>query len=112
MTICEAGDVAVVPFPFTDLAVSKPRPALALSGRGVNETSGNTVFAMITTAARSHWPQDVQLMDATAAGLKDASIVRVKLFTLDNRLVSRKIGALSAQDRQTVRRMLRQVIAL
>ena len=112
MTICDAGDVAVVPFPFTDLALAKPRPALVLSGKAANEASGNSVFAMITTAARSHWPQDVPLIDAAAAGLSEASIVRVKLFTLDNRLVSRKIGALSARDRQAVRRMLRQLIAL
>jgi mRNA interferase MazF len=112
MTICDAGDVAVVPFPFTDLALAKPRPALALSGEAANEASGHTVFAMITTAARSSWPQDVPLVDAAAAGLSQTSIVRVKLFTLDNRLVSRKIGTLSARDRQAVRRMLRQLIVL
>lgn len=112
MTICEAGDVAVVPFPFTDIAQAKPRPALALSAAGANEASGNTIFAMITTAARSHWPQDVVLADAAACGLRAASLVRVKLFTLDNRLVSRKIGSLSQRDRVSVRRMLRQLIAV
>jgi mRNA interferase MazF len=112
MTICDAADVAVVPFPFTDLALAKPRPALTLSSHAANEASGNTLFAMITTAARSRWPQDVPLADGAAAGLSEASIVRVKLFTLDNRLVSRKIGALSARDRQAVRRMLRQLITL
>jgi mRNA interferase MazF len=112
MTICEAGDVAIAPFPFTDIAVAKPRPALALSARGANEASGNTVFAMITTAARSRWPQDVVLADAAACGLTASSIVRVKLFTLDNRLISRKIGALSPRDRASVRRMLRSLIAV
>lgn len=112
MTICEAGDVAIVPFPFTDIAVAKPRPALALSASVANEASGNTIFAMITTAARSHWPQDVLLADAAACGLRAVSLVRVKLFTLDNRLVSRKIGTLSTRDRASVRRMLRQLIAV
>lgn len=112
MTICDAGDVAIVPFPLTDIALAKPRPALVLSGADANEASGNTIFAMITTAARSHWPQDVVLADAAACGLRTASLVRVKLFTLDNRLVSRKIGALSARDRVSVRRVLRQLIAV
>ena len=112
MTICEAGDVAIVPFPFTDMALAKPRPALALSAYGANEASGNTIFAMITTAARSHWPQDVVLTDATACVLKAASLVRIKLFTLDNRLVARKIGALSRRDRTSVRRMLQRLIAV
>jgi mRNA-degrading endonuclease toxin of MazEF toxin-antitoxin module len=112
MTICEAGEIAIVPFPFTDMAVAKPRPALVLSAHGSNEASGNTIFAMITTAARSRWPQDVLLADAAACGLNVTSIVRVKLFTLDNRLISRKIGALSARDRASVRRMLRNLLAI
>lgn len=112
MTICEAGDIAIVPFPFTDISVAKPRPALAVSAGSANEASGNTIFAMITTAARSHWPQDVVLADAAACGLAAASLVRVKLFTLDNRLVARKIGALSPRDRASVRRMLRRLIAV
>ena len=112
MLICEAGDVAIVPFPFTDMAVAKPRPALVLSTQKANGESGNTIFAMITTAAKSHWPTDVPLADADAAGLTAASLVRLKLFTLDNRLVARKIGTLSPRDRASVRKMLRAVVAV
>jgi mRNA interferase MazF len=112
MTICEAGDIAIVPFPFTDMAVAKPRPALVLSDRAVNESSGHTVFAMITTASRSHWPQDVPLKDAAAAGLRVESLVRGKLFTLDNRLISRTIGHISRRDRAAVRAVLKALVAL
>jgi mRNA interferase MazF len=112
MMICEAGDVAIVPFPFTDMAVAKPRPALVLSTQKSNSESGNTIFAMITTAAKSHWPTDVPLVNAEAAGLNDASLVRLKLFTLDNRLVARKIGKLSPRDRAAVRKMLRAVVEI
>ena len=112
MMICDAGDVAIVPFPFTDMAVAKPRPALVLSSQKTNGESGNTIFAMITTAAKSHWPTDVPLTDAKGAGLTAASLVRLKLFTLDNRLVSRKIGALGPQDRGAVRKMLRGVVGI
>ena len=112
MTICEAGDIAVVPFPFTDVAAAKPRPALSLSPRGANEETGHTVFAMITTAQRSHWPNDVAVQDLASCGLTLASVVRFKLFTLDNRLIARRIGHLSARDRQAVRRALRSLIAL
>jgi mRNA interferase MazF len=112
MFLCDPGDVAIVPFPFTDIAVAKPRPALTLSARRANEDSGNTVFAMITTAARSHWPQDVSLSDYQSAGLTAASLVRIKLFTLDNRLVARRIGVLSARDRQAARRMLHGLLTV
>ncbi|MBV8798904.1 MAG: type II toxin-antitoxin system PemK/MazF family toxin [Alphaproteobacteria bacterium] len=112
MTVCDAGDVAIVPFPFADIAIAKPRPALALSAREANESNGATLFAMITTAARSRWPSDIPLTDGAAAGLSNASLVRLKLFTLDNRLVSRAIGALSARDRASVRKMLKSVLTI
>jgi mRNA interferase MazF len=112
MIVCDAGDVAIVPFPFTDIAVAKPRPALTLSAHVSNEATGATLFAMITTAARSRWPSDIALTDPAAAGLSDASLVRLKLFTLDNRLVSRLVGNLSRRDRAAVHKMLRSVIAI
>ncbi len=112
MTVCEAGDVAIVPFPFTDTAAAKPRPALALSIREANEANGATLFAMITTAQRSRWPSDIPLADGAGAGLSDASLVRLKLFTLDNRLVSRTIGKLSHRDRAAVRKMLKSVLTI
>ena len=112
MIVCEAGDVAIVPFPFTDIAIAKPRPALALSGHEANEANGATLFAMITTAQRSRWPSDVALADGAGAGLSEASLVRLKLFTLDNRLVSRVIGNLSRGDRAAVHKMLKSVIVI
>jgi mRNA interferase MazF len=112
MLICEAGDVAIVPFPFSDIAFAKPRPVLTLSARKANQESGNTVFAMITTAAGRHWPTDVPLADTTSSGLRAGSVVRLKLFTLDNRLVSRTIGVLGARDRESVRRMLRGTLTV
>ncbi len=101
-----------MPFPFSDIAIAKPRPALTLSAAAANEANGATLFAMITTAQRSRWPSDIPLTDGAAAGLTDASLVRLKLFTLDNRLISRVIGKLSRRDRTAVRKMLRPVLTL
>jgi len=112
MIVCDAGEIAIVPFPFTDIAVSKPRPALALSGHNANDIAGNTVFAMITTAARSRWPSDVPLADLAHAGLTAGSVVRFKLFTLDNRLVARTIGSLSRRDRRTVKKALSGILGI
>lgn len=112
MIVCDAGDIAIVPFPFTDIAVSKPRPALALSSQQSNEAGGSTIFAMITTAARSRWPSDIDLADLPGAGLNARSVVRFKLFTLDNRLIARTIGSLSRADRQSVKKALGNILAL
>jgi len=99
----KAHDVVVVPFPFTDKASSKRRPALVLSdAHAFNIPVGQTVLAMITSAANSSWPLDVEISDLDSAGLTSASIVRMKLFTLDHQLILRKIGMLSAADRQQV----------
>jgi mRNA interferase MazF len=112
MTICDGHDVAIVPFPFTDVARAKTRPALALSTRAANAASGQTVFAMITTASGSHWTSDVPLSDLAACGLGHASVVRFKLFTLDNRLIARRIGVLAVADRNEVRRALRGLLGM
>lgn len=101
--ICEAFDVVVVPFPFTDRATSKRRPVLVLSDRALfNARIGHAVLAMITSATHSDWPLDVRVTDLKAAGLPSTSVVRMKLFTLDQQLIVRKAGSLAPKDRQAV----------
>ena len=107
----EAFDVVVVPFPFTDRAATKRRPALVLSDRSAfNAGIGHVVLAMITSASHSDWPLDVPLADLQAAGLTSASVVRMKLFTLDERLILRKAGSLAAADRKAVAAALKKLL--
>lgn len=105
--ICEPGDVAVVPFPFAERPGTKRRPALALSGRPFNE-AGHTIFAMITTRTHSPRPGDVAIEQLGEAGLSSPCIVRLKLFTLDNRLIIRRAGALARDDARAVRGSLEE----
>jgi mRNA interferase MazF len=53
---------------------------------------------MITSRENRGWPLDTQIGDLTAAGLSHPSVVRMKLFTLDERFVLRKSGALAPAD--------------
>jgi mRNA interferase MazF len=97
---CEAFDVVVVPFPFTDRATTRRRPAVVVSDAGsFNAWSGHAVLAMITSARQSNWPLDLAIQDLDAAGLPSPSIVRMKLFTLDARLILRRAGRLGDEDR-------------
>ena len=99
----EAFDVVVVPFPFTDRRTSKRRPALVLSRADTfGNRAGNSVLAMITSQAQSPWPLDVAIGEGKSAGLSSPSTVRMKLFTLDHRLILRKAGRLARRDRQNV----------
>lgn len=105
----KAFDVVVVPFPFTDSAQKKKRPALVLSSRPrFSHESKHSILAMITSAKNSSWPLDAKIKDLSFAGLNADSIVRMKLFTLDQRFILRKIGALSAQDKKSVIQSLRK----
>jgi len=94
-------DVVVVPFPFSEKAAEKRRPALVLSDRSFN-SAGHTVLAMITTRGHHPWPGDCRLEDHDEVGLPRPCLVRLKLFTLDNRVILRRIGRLSDPDRKGV----------
>ncbi|WP_016747095.1 type II toxin-antitoxin system PemK/MazF family toxin [Rhizorhabdus wittichii] len=105
-------DTVVVPFPFTDRRTTKRRPALMLSDRAFGEATDNALLAMITSAEQSDWPGDTALSDRARAGLPKPCKVRMKLFTLDHRLIERRIGTLSQADRDAVVRALRTVVGL
>ena len=106
---CERWDVVVVPFPFTDKPRTKRRPALVLSGPAFNR-AGHTVLAMITSRGHSPWPGDTPIVVLAAAGLRAPCLVRLKLFTLDNRLISDRIGRLSRADAESVEGAVRETL--
>lgn len=95
--ISDRWDVVLVPFPFTEGPGAKRRPALALSNPAFNR-SGHTVLVMITTRGHNPWPGDTEIKDHRAAGLPLRCLVRLKLFTLDNYLILRRLGRLAASD--------------
>lgn len=103
--ICDSWDVVVTPFPFTDGPDSKRRPALVLSPEAFNQ-HGYTLLAMITKADQSDWPGDTEIQHEKA-GLNHACVVRMKLFTLDSRLILRRLGGLAHADRTRVLNSLR-----
>ena len=103
----EQWTVVVVPFPFTDSRTEQRRPAVVISRpREFGSRCGHSVLAMVTSAVHRAWPLDVPLTDLGAAGLPAPSVVRMKLFTLDDRLVTRSAGALAETDATAVARAL------
>ncbi len=105
--IYEPFDVVVVPFPFTDSIQTKRRQALVLSQ---NEHFGNeiqhSVLAMITSQKNAPWPLDCPIRYKKQSGLSAPSVVRMKMFTLDNRFILKKIGHLSKIDQNQVQTSL------
>ncbi len=102
--------IVVIPFPFTDIAVTKRRPALILSDAvAFNAPMGHSVMAMITTATHPPWALDVPISNLKAAGLKVPSIVRMKLFTVDHSLIVKQVGKLAAAEQMKVEQALRKL---
>ena len=97
MPIYKQFEVVVVPFPFTDRRASKKRPALVLSNH--REFSiDKSILSMITTAEHESWSLDTKISDLNSAGLREPSIIRFKLFTLEDNLIIKRIGSLGRYD--------------
>ena len=69
-------------------------------------------MTMITTASHSSRSLDVPILDLKSMELKAKSIVRMKLFTLDDTLVVRKIGKLAISDSKNVKNALQSLFNL
>ena len=103
--------VVSVPFPFTDRAKAKRRPALILSSASeFNHVIGHSVMAMITSSKNSAWPLDVEIQDLKQAGLPSSSVVRMKLFTIDHRLIVSVLGRLSQRDSVAVKSSIQKLL--
>ena len=103
-------DIVVVPFPFTDQDTDKKRPALVLSDSIFNEATDNCVLAMITSAKNPEWPLDIHISSIQKSGLSAPSKIRMKIFTLDSRLILKKIGGLSTKDQKAVKENLQKLM--
>ena len=109
----EQFDVVVVPFPFTDSTASKRRPALVISAPEKFQTKiGLSVLAMITTTSHDAWSLDTPIENLSACGLTHPSIIRMKLFTLDNHIILRKAGSLEAKDKTTFSKNLKLLLGM
>ncbi len=96
------GDVVVALFPNSDGSPPKPRPVLVVQSDTYNAKLKNLIVAAITSNL-SHATDpaslliDVTTADGKATGLRHDSVVScIKLATISDTLVARKIGTLSA----------------
>lgn len=88
------GDIVVVPFPFSDLSLSKRRPALVL----VDSQGRDLILCQITSQnVADNMAVAISINDVSDNALKTASNARPnKLFTADESIVLYKIGALKS----------------
>ena len=89
-----AGDVVILPFPYTNQADSKKRPAVVLC----RTHEDDLLVCMISSAAYGAESLPLDGKNLESAGLRVASVVRPdRLLVVSSGLVIRKIGRLSSE---------------
>lgn len=96
---CSRNDVILLPIPFTDLTSRKVRPAIVI-GR-----NGSDLFLVPISSVLSN--TDFPLQEWQKAGLNVPSGVKAQLATVEESLVLKIVGAITAGDRQTLNDKLR-----
>jgi mRNA interferase MazF len=105
------GDVVLVPFPFTNQAAVKQRPAVVVSARAYNQAKPDLIMMAITSQLRAATNLgEIWLADWTAAGLIKPSAVKPVFATFVQGLVIKTLGALSEVDRHNLRRAIADII--
>ena len=102
----EFGDVVLVPFPFTNQAASKKRPAVVVSNRVYNVARLDVVVMAIT----SQFLGEVWLGQWQTAGLLKPSAVKPVFATLEQALVIRQLGTLAAADQAALRKAIAETL--
>lgn len=94
MTSFSPGDIVLVPFPFSNLSGEKKRPALILA---VGERWGELLCVMLTSSPKGC--NEVPLKQWKEIGLPKRTVARVhRLFTIEERMVIKKIGKAEPED--------------
>jgi mRNA interferase MazF len=101
---CSRNDVVLLPIPFTDLTSRKVRPAIII-GR-----SGADLFLVPISSVLSN--TDFPLNEWRAAGLNVPSGVKAQLATIEEKLVVKIVGKLSATDSQLLNERLQAWLQL
>ena len=104
MITYEIWNIVKVPFPFTDKNNAKIRPALVVSQPIFQQETQHVILTMITSAKHSSWPMDIDIEDLNNAGLPIPSVIRLKIFTLDERLLMGHLGVLDNKTKQILQK--------
>ncbi len=109
MVIPTAGDIIVVPFPFTDLSSNKIRPAVVLANAG----RGDWILCQITSNAYADANAlEISENDFSSGGLRVVSYARPgKLFTAHESLFKGREGKLKAKKLDEVKGAVTKLLA-
>lgn len=106
------GDVVLVPFPFTDQSTTKQRPGVIVSSATYHVARPDLILMAVTSQVRGTGAfGELIVQDWQAAKLLKPSAIKPVLATLEQTLVIRTLGRLSAADQQCLRAMIARLFA-
>ncbi len=105
------GDVVLVPFPFTDQAGTKKRPAVIISSAAYNTAQRDLVIMAVTSQLKPSGVLGEALVAGwQAAGLIKPSAIKPVITTIEHTLVIRRLGQLVAEDRDALRNAITRIV--
>ena len=103
--------MVLVPFPFTDQSGTKKRPAVVVSSHGYNTSRRDIVIMAITSQVRTPLGLgEAMVGDWQGVGLIKASVLKSVFTTIEQGLVLRVMGHLSAADSKALHEVLGDVV--
>lgn len=113
------GDVVLVFYPFTDGVGGKRRPAIVVQTDDINYVAADTIVALISSKKsgsqlrRTHWEGPLQSEVGKCSGLLTDSVIRCEhLMTLEQSLISRKLGQIPPAMMEPMNARLRVALEL
>jgi mRNA interferase MazF len=107
----EFGDVVLVPFPFSNQAASKKRPAVIVSSEAYNRAKPDVVVMAITSQLRpSPAFGEVWIGQWQAAGLIKLSAIKPVFVTLEQAMIIRQLGTISSSDQAALKKAIASIL--
>lgn len=105
------GDVVLVPFPFTNQAGTKKRPAVIISSAAYNTAQRDVIIMAVTSQLRpSGMLGEAPVADWEAAGLVKPSAIKPVITSIEQTLVIRRLGRLTPEDQQALRNAIANIV--
>ncbi|CAN5549791.1 type II toxin-antitoxin system PemK/MazF family toxin [soil metagenome] len=111
MTNYNFGDIVLVPFPFTNQAGTKKRPAVVVSKLLYNSSHPDLVLMAITSQIRKSLKIDeVEIVEWQKAGLLKPSVIKPVFTTIEKSLILRQLGNLEDSDKENLKTILQTIL--
>lgn len=113
MTAYNRGDIVLVPFPFSNQITTKKRPAVIISSARYNAASKDIIIMAVTDRLENIIDiGECRIHNWKECGLLKPSSTKPALSTIEQQLVLKKLGSLSADDLTSLNAALKDLLEL